>query len=64
MSALRASALPWQASGWTDTVIWNPFKEAMGSSKFMCVECAKLTPVSVPPGAEWQAAMLITPGKL
>ena len=34
----------------------------MGSSKFVCVECAKAAqPVTVPPGAEWVAAMLVTP---
>ena len=118
-----ASVLGIKASGWTDTVVWNPLKESMaawskcslgappqlgscassgricrlaqgeagppgaqpllrvlepavskvasftafdhlgmGSSKFVCVECAKAAqPVTVPPGAEWVAAMLVTP---
>ena len=60
-----ASVLGIKASGWTDTVVWNPFKESMGASKFVCVECAKAAqPVTVPPGAEWVAAMLVTPGQL
>ena len=60
-----ASVLGIKASGWTDTVVWNPLKESMGSSKFVCVECAKAAqPVTVPPGAEWVAAMLVTPGQL
>ena len=45
-----ASVLGIKASGWTDTVVWNPFKESMGASKFVCVECAKAAqPVAKPP---------------
>ena len=58
------SELRIQASGWTDTVVWNPCKEGMGSAKFLCVESAKVTPVAVPAGAEWVATMSIQPGKL
>lgn len=38
-------------SGYTDTVIWNPYgNEAMGYDKFICVEPVSTDPVTIPVG--------------
>jgi glucose-6-phosphate 1-epimerase len=48
--------------GWKDLVIWNPFGDAkMGADKFVCVESAALEPVTLIPGACWEATLELAP---
>ena len=52
-----------KASGWTDTVVWNPYgDEGMGYKNFVCVESAQASSsVPLAPGEYWTAAMDVVP---
>ena len=58
-----ASVLGIKASGWTDTVVWNPYgDEGMGFNEFICVESAQASSsVPLAPGEYWTAAMDVVP---
>jgi len=48
--------------GWRDLVVWNPFgDEKMGADGFVCVESAALEPVTLVPGACWEATLELVP---
>jgi len=50
------------SDGWEDLVIWNPFgDEKMGADGFVCVESAALEPVTLIPGACWEATLELVP---
>jgi len=50
--------------GWEDLVVWNPFgDEKMGADGFVCVESAALEPVTLIPGACWEATLELVPQK-
>merc|ERR1712038_2068176 len=52
-------------AGWTDTVIWNPYgEESMGYNNFVCVESAKIDPVTLEAGGSWTADMSLKPSSL
>jgi len=52
-------------AGWEDTVLWNPFgDEGMGYNNFVCVESAKIDPVTLEGGGTWTADMGLKPSDL
>jgi glucose-6-phosphate 1-epimerase len=52
-------------AGWADTVIWNPYgNEGMGYNNFVCVESAKIDPVTLAGGASWEGVMALKPSAL
>ncbi|KAK3281166.1 hypothetical protein CYMTET_11027 [Cymbomonas tetramitiformis] len=58
-----ASVLVSNTSGFTDTVVWNPGKEAMPGwyRDFVCVESGRVArPVKLPSDAIWESEMVIT----
>mmetsp|Transcript_2439 Transcript_2439/g.8751 ORF Transcript_2439/g.8751 Transcript_2439/m.8751 type:complete len:327 (+) Transcript_2439:100-1080(+) len=50
-----------QSSGWSDTVVWNPWTEMPACyDEFVCVEAAQAKdPVTLGPGESWLASMTL-----
>lgn len=52
-------------AGWADTVLWNPYgSESMGFNNFVCVESAKIDPVTLEGGGSWVGDMALKPSSL
>jgi glucose-6-phosphate 1-epimerase len=52
-------------AGWADTVIWSPYgNEGMGYNNFVCVESAKIDPVTMAGGASWEGVMALKPSAM
>mmetsp|Transcript_86304 Transcript_86304/g.171342 ORF Transcript_86304/g.171342 Transcript_86304/m.171342 type:complete len:383 (+) Transcript_86304:76-1224(+) len=50
------------SGGWKDVVVWNPYgDDKMGADGFVCVESAALEPVTLIPGACWDATLELVP---
>jgi len=59
----KASTLAIHSTGFSDTVVWNPFgNEKMGYDSFVCLEAAQSSePVILAPAEEWVGTMSVQP---